>query len=185
MHLFLRLLHKAHPFVGPAVIVGVRYGFADIGVQTIENQNKNSSEENNNNCIDWQRVRKYTLFGFLQKFFVFNPLYVTVYPIAIRRMGIGKFGGVAMSLFDATVSTPIFYFPTFYALSQHTQSGTVSVGKVLQRCRENLAKDALSCALFWIPAHSLNFTLVPLRWRGYYGAVVGIAWSAIFSYLNK
>ena len=151
MQALIALLQKVHPHVGPGIISGCRYGFADIGVQTFESKDTG---------IDWRRTQKYATFGFLQNFLCFNPLYMFVYPKAISRLG--RFGGVTMSMFDAVVPTPLIYFPIFYGVSQHmqhdqreNQSGSDNspsiVEGVVQSCRENLLQDAVSCALFWVP----------------------------------
>ena len=85
-------------FLLPPMLVSARYAGADVLVQKYEMKSAQAR-------FNWSRVKKYATFGFVQMFFVFNPLYTRIYPKIIPKLG--RFPGLKVAMFDCVAMIPM------------------------------------------------------------------------------
>lgn len=158
--------------VGPAILSFIRYGCGDCSVQMAE-QNKK---------YDYRRTLKYALFGGLYSGLISGPLVTRVYPRIIPRLG--RFGGVKAALFECIIMCPFAYFPVFYFVKYSLEEGGTPK-LAMHEYRQNIVGDAARMWAFWIPVHSLSFSLVLPAYRQYVAVTVGFLWSMILSHMKK
>jgi glycine cleavage system regulatory protein len=83
---------------------------------------------------------------------------------------------------DQFVHHPFVYFPTFYAMREVVNGGTVAGG--LGKYSKNYKEDLVALWRLWIPSMIVNFAFMPMHLRIPWVASTSLFWTCILSYMR-
>lgn len=165
------------PVAAAVLITGTKTCIADLIVQ--KSWEKRSE-------IDWKRNAVFTVFGlgYLGAFQCF--LYSKCFP---RWFGtkLTPSSTAACVVFDQTINTGVWYYPLFYLVQDAIVNSKIdqdTVRDAKDRYLRNIAADMTNCWKLWVPAQTVNFSVVPLHWRAPYAAGISFVWTMVLSSLR-
>ncbi|KXJ71302.1 hypothetical protein RP20_CCG020894 [Aedes albopictus] len=150
---FSRFFNK-HPLAGNGLVYGSLYVGAEFSQQTITRKFLTDPPQD----IDKPTLGRYAIMGT----FVYSPILYNWYKWLDRTFpGTAKRIIVRKLLLDQFILTPPLLVIFFTGMSlMELQSN------ILEECKQKFLPTFARSCLFWMPAQTLNFMLVPRRVRG-------------------
>jgi len=90
--------------------------------------------------------------------------------------------GIASSLLDCCVHSPILYLPAFYVWTGAFQGRTPS--QSIETYKKQFKDVMTSLIVIWIPVQTLNFSIVPRPFRVVFVNAANLVWNAVLDYLH-
>mmetsp|Transcript_2627 Transcript_2627/g.3977 ORF Transcript_2627/g.3977 Transcript_2627/m.3977 type:complete len:191 (+) Transcript_2627:3-575(+) len=160
-----------HPLLTKAITSGIIGGSGDLICQYLSNNKKQKN-------IDWLRTGRFFLMGVIWV----APVTHVWYGLVSTRLLPGPSTVAIVSkrvLVDQFGFAPIF-LPCFMG-GLFLLEGRPNIP---QQVRE-MAPDAIVANwALWIPAMTVNFAIVPLKYQVLFGNVVALAWTVYLSYIS-
>mmetsp|Transcript_13650 Transcript_13650/g.20787 ORF Transcript_13650/g.20787 Transcript_13650/m.20787 type:complete len:222 (-) Transcript_13650:75-740(-) len=159
-----------HPLLTKSITSGVIGGTGDLICQCISNSNEK---------IDWLRMGHFFLLG---SFWV-APVTHTWYGALSTRFfpGSGTVERVSKRvLVDQFAFAPLFL--TSFMGGLFLMEGRQNI---LQQLKEVVPSAIIANWSLWIPAMTINFSIVPLKYQVLFGNNVALLWTVYLSYISK
>ncbi|KAB0796247.1 hypothetical protein PPYR_10308 [Photinus pyralis] len=161
------------PILTNAVVYGTLYVGAEFSQQVLSRKVLSEKKE----ALDVGALKRYTLYGT----FIQGPLLTVWYKwLDAKYIGTGlKIVGKKL-LLDQFLLTPQIVWIFFTAMS-------IMEGKedIFEECRSKFVPTFQSSCLFWLPAQSVNFMLIPPTFRVVYIGLCSFGWVNILCYIKR
>lgn len=140
-----------------------------------------ADDDDKDGRFDPRRTFAFTAFGCLYQGFVCHWIYNAypkLLPVSIVASNLQM--GVACSLLDNFVHSPLLYTPAFY-LSVGVMQGQ-TLGEASATLRDEFASTMLALWAVWIPIQALTFGLIPPPFRVIFMNGACLMWNIILDY---
>ncbi|GBG26162.1 Mpv17-like protein 2 [Hondaea fermentalgiana] len=107
-------------------------------------------------------------------------LYPRILPAVVKRKPLGE--GVASSLIDNLVHSPLLYLPTFFLWTGAVEGKTIS--RSMEDMCEQFSTIMQSLLLIWLPVNTFTFSVVPQSQRVCFVAVANLVWNIVLDHLH-
>lgn len=172
----LRMVDKQvgrHPMAVSAGITGFKAWLADWMVQRLA-----SSKD-----YDVRRGAVFALFGCtyqgIFQYVAMNRVLEVVWPgTRLRNVAVKV-------LCTNAILDPVFFFPSFYTMKEgltQQKIDTGVLGSALGQYQENYMTDWRNSWMVWLPAHTVTYGFVPVRWRMPWVATVSFGYVCLLSF---
>ncbi|KAF2887948.1 hypothetical protein ILUMI_18225 [Ignelater luminosus] len=127
--------------------------------------------------LDLQSVKRYAIFGTC----IQGPL-LTVWYRWLDRTVVGKSYKIILKkvLMDQFLMTPHLVWLFFIAMS-------IMEGRkdILAECKQKFIPTFKTSCMFWLPAQTVNFTIIPTQFRVVYVGSCSLCWVNILCYIKR
>mmetsp|Transcript_13733 Transcript_13733/g.26607 ORF Transcript_13733/g.26607 Transcript_13733/m.26607 type:complete len:217 (-) Transcript_13733:327-977(-) len=106
------------------------------------------------------------------------PLYGMVMPTFLKATAFRQ--GIASSLLDGLVHSPILYLPYYYVYTGLWQGNMPS--QSIETYKEQFVPVMKSLISIWVPVQAVNFALVPPTHRILFVCVCNLVWNGVLDY---
>lgn len=172
------LFNKRYLVITNTVGSGILMGLGDLTTQKIEGRmNEKNAENTVQRSIDWQRMGRLAVVGLCM-----GPFLHVWYRFLDRRYAIVNIRSIAKKvLFDQTIASPLIIVYFFIG------TGFLE-GRSFSRSLEELKCKFLTVYLvdlvIWPPAQTINFFLLPPRFRVIYVAFLTYGYNIFLSFMK-
>lgn len=90
--------------------------------------------------------------------------------------------GLASSVLDCLVHSPLLYLPTFYVYTGAVSG--LSIPESLQLYKSQFASMMTCLVAVWIPIQAINFSVVPRSSRVVFVCSANLVWNSIMDYIH-
>jgi len=140
-------------------------------------------ENKNFQTFDWIRFATMSSFNGLYPSIVsvrVFALYPRIIPTAFKSTRLRE--GLSSALIDCCLHSPLLYLPAFYIYSGFSRGE--SAVKSLLHYKDQFADCMEALLAVWVPAQTLNFSVIPPKQRVIFVGVVNLGWNSYIDYKN-
>lgn len=162
-----------HPLAGNGLVYGTLYVGAEFSQQTITRKFLTDPPQD----IDKPTLGRYAIMGT----FVYSPILYNWYKWLDKTFpGTAKRIVLRKLLLDQFILTPplLVIFFTGMALMERQPS-------IVEECKQKFVPTFARSCLFWLPAQTVNFLLVPPKFRVVYVGSCAFAWVNILCWVKR
>lgn len=169
---FSKFFNK-HPLAGNGLVYGSLYVGAEFSQQTITRKFLMKPPQD----IDKPTLGRYAIMGT----FVYSPILYNWYKWLDKTFpGTAKRIIVRKLLLDQFILTPPLLVIFFTGMSLMERQSNI-----LEECKQKFLPTFARSCLFWMPAQTLNFLLVPPKFRVVYVGSCAFAWVNILCWVKR
>ncbi|KAK4876735.1 hypothetical protein RN001_009241 [Aquatica leii] len=169
----LRDLFSTRPILTNAVVYGTLYVGAECSQQVLERKILTTEKKN----LDTDTLKRYVIFGTC----IQGPI-LTVWYRWLDSKFVGKAPSMIVKkvLIDQFVLTPHLVWLFFVAMS-------IMEGKknIFEECKQKYIPTFQKSCMFWLPAQTVNFFLMPPAFRVVYVGMCSFMWVNILCYVKR
>lgn len=162
-----------HPLAGNGIVYGSLYVGAEFSQQTITKKFLTVPPQD----IDKPTLGRYAIMGT----FIYAPILYNWYKWLDRTFpGTAKRIVVKKVLLDQFIPTPLLLVLFFTGMSLMERKSNI-----LEECKQKFIPTFARSCLFWIPAQTANFVLVPPKFRVVYVGSCAFGWVNILCWVKR
>nr|CAH7712927.1 unnamed protein product [Callosobruchus chinensis]CAH7714955.1 unnamed protein product [Callosobruchus chinensis] len=170
---FLRKSLEKHPLIANSIIYGTLCTAAELSQQTLTK--KVISEVPR--PIEYDIVGRYSIYGT----FVGGPVLSVWYRFLDKICP----GTAPKILVKKLLVDQFFFTPQLLVLFYVTMSLMERKQDLLEECKSKFPKTFQTSCLFWLPAQTVNFAVIPSVYRVTYISCCSFAWINILCWLKR
>ncbi|XP_055630141.1 mpv17-like protein [Toxorhynchites rutilus septentrionalis] len=162
-----------HPLAGNGLVYGSLYVGAEFSQQTITRKFLTDPPQD----LDKPTLGRYAIMGT----FIYSPILYNWYkwldktfPGTARRIIVRKL------LLDQFILTPPLLVIFFTGMSLMERQSNI-----MEECKQKFVPTFARSCLFWMPAQTVNFLLVPPKFRVVYVGSCALAWVNILCWVKR
>ncbi|XP_063925567.1 mpv17-like protein isoform X2 [Zophobas morio] len=170
---FVKYAFKNHPIITNSLVYGTLFVGAEFSQQTVSKKVLNKESFH----YDHHMITYFGILGVA----VFAPVYHYWYRWLDRKF-VGTSAKIVVQklLLDQFLMTPQILIVFYVAMSIMERKKDI-----FEECREKIIPTFKTSCMFWLPAQSINFMLIPPPFRVVYVGTCSFAWVNILCWLKR
>ncbi|KAJ3663659.1 hypothetical protein Zmor_007892 [Zophobas morio] len=170
---FVKYAFKNHPIITNSLVYGTLFVGAEFSQQTVSKKVLAETPA----PYDTPTISRYALYGTTMQ----GP-FLTVWYRWLDRKFVGTSAKIVVQklLLDQFLMTPQILIVFYVAMSIMERKKDI-----FEECREKIIPTFKTSCMFWLPAQSINFMLIPPPFRVVYVGTCSFAWVNILCWLKR